>query len=107
MSASAASPVAETMSHWPPPPLATFFTISSNEPTYFGVILHPVALVNGAAQEVSVYPSVVSRKRSLSAAPTEANGLTPAVGGWTPGGGPPRPGVGEHALRAITTHDAT
>src|SRR5690348_2566834 len=76
-----ASPEAETMSHWPPPPPFIRLTISSEEPAGCRLSLHPVALWKGSAQDLSAYPSHSTRLSAPSVWPTEACGLIVAVGG--------------------------
>ena len=47
MSRRSASPDADTMSYWPPPPLAIRDTISLEEPAYLALTWQPVACSNG------------------------------------------------------------
>jgi hypothetical protein len=42
-----ASPDAETMSYWEPPPWRISVTISSDEPAYLALTLQPVRFSNG------------------------------------------------------------
>jgi hypothetical protein len=47
MRRSDASPEAETMSYWPPPPERMSVTISSEEPAYFACTLQPLCCSKG------------------------------------------------------------
>ena len=49
----AGAAVADTMSHWPPPPSFIRLTISSDEPAGFWLTLQPVAAVNGSTHDLS------------------------------------------------------
>src|SRR6266478_229448 len=69
------------MSHWPPPPPFMRLTISSDDPAYFALTLHPVLAVNCFTHESSTYPSHAIRLSWPSPAPTEVGGFMPAVGG--------------------------
>src|SRR2546423_14718478 len=77
-----ASPDADTMSHWPPPPFAIRLTISSEDPAGWRLSLQPVAAVNGSAHDLSAYPSHKTRLSWPSPAPIDARGFMVAVGGW-------------------------
>src|SRR5437899_596203 len=57
MSLRLASPDADTMSYWPPPPCLMRVTISSDVPAYFAWILQPVCLWNGLTHWGCRYPS--------------------------------------------------
>src|SRR3954464_10003776 len=52
-----ASPEAETMSYWPPPPWRISVTISFEDPPYFALIWQPVCFSNGLTHCGCVYPS--------------------------------------------------
>src|SRR4029077_1993363 len=71
-----ASPLAETPSHWVPPPWRISVTISSEVSANFTLILQPVWLVNGVTQStfgsvlpLSTYPVQATRLRVPSPAP--------------------------------------
>src|SRR5438105_604351 len=76
-----ASPDADTMSHWPPPPSFIRLTISSEDPAGCRLSLQPVVAVNGSAQDLSAYPSHKTRLSWPSPAPIDARGFIAAVGG--------------------------
>src|ERR1700694_4236942 len=100
-----ASPEAETMSHWPPPPSAMRVTISSDERASFSVILHPVCASNGAFQSGSTYPPQAIRFRAPSPGPIAVGGFMPAVGGCFVVD--PEGVVEPHAVSAIAVAAAT
>src|SRR2546423_9057148 len=100
-----ASPDADTMSHWPPPPFAIRLTISSEDPAGWRLSLQPVAAVNGSAHDLSAYPSHKTRLSWPSPAPIDARGFMVAVGGCCrvlPGGGPGDP----HTVRTTAADSA-
>src|ERR1035437_1789462 len=100
----AASPLAETMSHLPPPPLAMRVTMSFEEPGYIALTLHPVVAVNGFTHDVSAYPSHAIRLSWPSPAPIVVCGFMLAVGGGAADEPPLLPVT--HAVSAMTTADA-
>src|SRR5487761_646546 len=110
MSCRAASPEAETMSYWPPPPPAMRVTISSDEPAYFAVTWQPVVFSNdsidGELHVGSTYPSHAIRFNLPSPRPMAVGVDMPAVGGWSavePGGVLAEP----QAVSAMTAADTT
>src|SRR5262245_4664173 len=70
MSRRLASPEAETMSYWPPPPDVMRLNMSFDEPAYFALTLHPVCFSNGLTQSGCVYPSHAIRVSLPSPFPT-------------------------------------
>src|SRR5580765_7473049 len=79
MSRRLASPEADTMSYWPPPPERISVTISSDEPAYLALTWQPVAFSNGLTHCGWVYPSQAIR---LSLPAFEL--VTPAAGNASP-----------------------
>src|SRR5690349_4880405 len=64
-----ASPDADTMSYWLPPPWRISVTISSEEPAYLACTWHPVEASNGFTHAGSAYPSHATRFNWPSPAP--------------------------------------
>src|ERR1700741_2493783 len=56
-----ASPEADTMSYWLPPPWRISVTISSEEPAYLACTRQPVWASKGFTQAGSAYPSQATR----------------------------------------------
>src|ERR1700759_3696111 len=79
-----ASPDADTMSYWPPPPLAMSETISLDVPANFALTLQPVWVSNGFTHDGSVYPSQAMRLSDPSPFPMLVCGAWSAVGTLRP-----------------------
>src|SRR4051812_12015074 len=70
-----ASPDAETMSYWLPPPWRIRVTISFEEPAYLACTWQPVAFWNGSPQWGCVYPPHAPRWSAPSPAPIVCGGF--------------------------------
>src|SRR5579871_51111 len=76
MSRRLASPEAETMSYWSPPPERMSSTISSDDPAYFWLIVQPDCFSNGFTHWGCRYPS----HAIMFSVPPPVVLLTPAAG---------------------------
>src|SRR3954467_11389607 len=79
ISRSVASPEAETMSYWLPPPWRISVTISSEEPAYLAFTLQPVPWGNGFTQSGRVRPSHATRLSCPSPAPIDCGRFDAAL----------------------------